>query len=402
MRDEQVIVRQEADGAKRVILTVGGEEVSWCWIVPKTIRVGAALIRMDGIGGVETRPEHRLKGYSRRVLSRAVEEMRLGDASLSMLYGISNFYHRFGYVTAGPEYAVFAGSLPKEAPLPKGWSVREFAPRDLPAVRRVYEQCTALATGAAIRAEECHVWQKLLETPGAYPRDECWVVLSPSGEVLGYAWRARWCWSVREILEDEFPDALVFGEALALTPTAADALLAFCRRRAAVEGKDEVMLTVPPDSMVGRAARYIDCRVVQMYTASGGSMVRVLSVERLLRALEPELSRQVRQCAQKVFPCQITFRTDLGEGTLIVTDDGVRSVQFGARGQLELHTTGDRIDAAYTVDLTQGTLARLALGFAPADDLCARLSDPPAKEVVSLLKLLFPVRYQHAYLPDRY
>jgi len=390
MATEEIDVRQE-NGARRVILTINGEEASECWIIPLTIRVGTATVRMDGIGGVATKPEHRLKGYASRVLQRAIEEMTAGDAAITMLYGIPNFYHRFGYVTAGPEYWVFLYDVKRDEPLPPGWTVREFTSQDFASVRRIYEQATAFATGAVVRAEDSRVWRKLLETPGNYPQDECWVAVSPEGAVEGYAWRARWCWSMRDILEREFPDALAFGEVIAITPGAADALLATCRRRAAEEGKKEALLPVPPDSLVAYAARYTDARAVQLYSAGGGSMVRVLSVERLLRALEPELSRQFRQCEHRVAPCQITFRTDLGEGTLLIGKEEVRS----AREQVEACT-------AYAIRLSQGTLARLALGFAPADDLCARLSEPLPEEVASLLKLLFPVRYQHAYLPDRY
>lgn len=387
---EEISVRQE-NGAKRVVLSVDGEEASECWIIPLTIRIGAATVRMDGIGGVATKPEHRMKGYASRVLHRAIEEMTAGDAAITMLYGIRNFYHRFGYVTAGPEYAVFLYDVQRDEPLPPGWTVREFTPPDLPAAQSIYERATALATGTVVRESDARAWRKLLEAPGNYPQDECWVAVSPQGAIEGYGWRARWCWSVRDILEREFPDVLVFGEVIAVTPGAADALLALCRRRAAEEGKGEALLPVPPDSLVAVAARYTDARHVQLYSANGGSMVRVLSVERLLRALEPELNRKVRQCGQKVMACQITFRTELGEGTLAIDEDGVRSV----RQQAETRHS-------YIVRLPQGTLARLALGFAPAEDLCARLPEPLAEEVVSLLKLLFSVGYQHAYLPDRY
>lgn len=394
---EEMTIRQE-DGAKRVVLSVDGEEASECWIIPLTIRIGAATVRMDGIGGVATKPEHRLKGYASRVLHRAIEEMSAGDAAITMLYGIRDFYHRFGYVTAGPEYGVFLYNVKRDEPLPAGWCVREFNVQDLPAVQRIYEQATALATGTVVRTSDSRVWQRLLETPGNYPQDECWVAVSPAGAVEGYAWRARWCWSVRDILEREFPDALSFGEVIALTPGAADALLAHCRRRAAEEGKSEALLPVPPDSVVAHAARYTDARHVQLYSANGGSMVRVLSVGRLLRSMEPEWNRLIRLNGQRVSPCRIVFRTDIDEGVLLVDEDGVRSAQE----QAAAGTTGEGKGASYTITLPQGMLARLVLGFAPAEDLCARLPEPLPEELVCLIKMLFPVRYQHAYLPDRY
>jgi len=59
MATEEIDVRQE-NGARRVILTINGEEASECWIIPLTIRVGTATVRMDGIGGVATTTYHQL------------------------------------------------------------------------------------------------------------------------------------------------------------------------------------------------------------------------------------------------------------------------------------------------------------------------------------------------------
>ena len=67
------------------------------------IRVGAAVLPMDGIAGVHTEREQRNRGFARKLLQATVDHLRQGDGALTMLYGIPDFYHRFGYVTAGPE-----------------------------------------------------------------------------------------------------------------------------------------------------------------------------------------------------------------------------------------------------------------------------------------------------------
>src|SRR5213083_2629485 len=104
--EPRLAFRQERDGSTRVDLMLEDRSVSWLWIVPFTIRIGRAAVRMDGIGGVNTREGCRRRGYSRRVLEATVERMRQGDAALSMLYGIPHFYPKFGYATAGPEHFV--------------------------------------------------------------------------------------------------------------------------------------------------------------------------------------------------------------------------------------------------------------------------------------------------------
>ena len=55
-----------------VLLQLDGRQVSRVVIVPMLMRVGAAVVRMDGIGGVGTEEEFRNRGYSRRVMETAV------------------------------------------------------------------------------------------------------------------------------------------------------------------------------------------------------------------------------------------------------------------------------------------------------------------------------------------
>lgn len=106
-QDADITLTPEEDGrSTRVELWNDGRSVSRCWIVSLRIRIGEAVVRMDGIGGVGTEPESRNQGYARRVLQAAIRRMSAGDAALTMLYGISNFYERFGYVQAGPEHLV--------------------------------------------------------------------------------------------------------------------------------------------------------------------------------------------------------------------------------------------------------------------------------------------------------
>src|SRR5437867_1539399 len=150
----QLTFRAEPDGSTRVDLMQGDRSISWLWIVPLTIRIGKASVRMDGIGEVNTREEFRRRGYSRLVLEAAVEGMRQGEAALSMLYGIPNFYPKFGYATAGPDHFIRLTRLTELPELPAGWHVHSFAPADLVAVQRLYDRGTAGGVGCAVRTTE--------------------------------------------------------------------------------------------------------------------------------------------------------------------------------------------------------------------------------------------------------
>src|SRR5215213_8548372 len=87
-------------------------------------------------------------------METAVQQMRQGDAALSTLFGIQDFYQKFGYETTGPEYSVIvplADASPASQSLPPGWRFRLLTSDDMPAVMGLYHANTRQATGALVR-----------------------------------------------------------------------------------------------------------------------------------------------------------------------------------------------------------------------------------------------------------
>jgi len=391
----QIVIRPETDGrSERVDLILEGKSISRLWLNPFRLHIGEALVPMAGVGGVGTEEAHRNRGHSRRVLEAAVEHMKQSDAAISMLYGIRDFYPKFGYATAGPDHLVLLTELDRDNVLPPGWSVRPFAAADFAAVQALYGGNTERSTGAALRGPDCAVWEHLLKSATEQGDNECRVVIGPDHGVHGYLWRARWCWYVKHALEPEFKQALVLGEVVADGPGAADAVLAAARIWA--EGTvgrrkfKEVALAFAPEGPLAAAAMRQDARFLRNYSACGGSMARVLSVPRLLEALRPELQARLRD-ARSDFTGSLRLDTDMGAADLHIDARRISISEGPSPNRNRL-----------AVSLPQTELARLALGAFPPADLLARLPEPPAKEAASLLETLFPLRYPHMHLPDRY
>jgi hypothetical protein len=327
-----------------------------------------------------------------------------------MLYGIIDFYPKFGYATAGPDHRIELTNLSEPPPMPAGWWVRPFTPADLPTVRRLYDQGTAAGVGAAVRSPEARCWSRLA-APGNESPPDCRVIEDSSGAVHAYAWRARWHWYVDMLERAQPPNAFVLGEVMADGPASADALLAACRAWAVEESAERpepierVLLALPPEGHVAAAAMHQSARFVQRYTRCGSSMARVLDVHRLLEALKPELARRL-QAAGSRFAGTLLFRTDLGDAALTINPEGigvaggdpsVSSVSPGAAPDAGGHDP-DRLE----VRLPQTALARLALGAFPPGDLLDRLEDPVDRRARALLEVLFPLCHPHMHLPDRF
>jgi hypothetical protein len=381
--------KEEASNHTHAQLLAGGEPVSSLWISHHTVRIGESAVRMEGIGGVATGEAHRKQGYARSLLQAAVENMKRGDAALSMLYGIPDFYHRFGYATAGPDHRAFLTDLERDPVAPPGWTVRPLAPTDVPAVRSVYAAATAGEAGCEVRKTGGEVWGRLADCASGSSQDACRVAEGPDGQVHGYVWRAAWTWVMKYMLEPTYPDALALGEAVAESAPAADAVLAACSMWAREQDREvkRVVLAIPPQGPLAEAAMRQEATFEQHYEPSGGSMVRVLDVTRLMTALAPELSARARAAGAG---CEgmLVFRTDEGEAGLAVTPDGVSVVDGGP--------------SALVVELPQYELARLALGAYPPGSILERLASPPSEAACRLVEALFPHRHPHLYVPDRF
>ena len=387
---------EEASDDTRVEVWVDGKAVSRLWVIPFTIRIGAATVRMDGIGGVGTPEECRNRGYARHLLEATVDWMAGRDAALTMLYGIPNFDPKFVYATAGPDHLIYLPLVPGP-PAPEGWEVRPFREKDLPAVRRLYERNTADAVGAASRGPEAGTWSQLMKTALPDATDACRVATSPSGEVGAYAWRGAHFWYIKDKLSPHHPDALILAEVMADGPAAADAILAACHNWAGEEalqsGKEmrRILLAQPPEGPAADAARHRNAGFMQNHSLAADSMARVLDVGRLLTALVPELEERYRS-AKSDYEGAVTFATDIGSATLEVTRDGI-----GVRG-----AGGAGAANGVTLSLPQATLARLALGAFSPRDLLARLDAPVGEKTAKILETLFPFRHPHMYIPDRF
>lgn len=383
--DGIVVQPNDLGRASRLSLYRDGDELSRTWIVPYTLRIGSATVRMDGIGGVATPEEHRNQGYSRQVLTAAVEHMKAGDAVLTALYGIPHYYPRWGYATAAHEGGIRLTRLDADNTILPGLRIRAAHAGDMPRIRTLYDDGTRTLVGAVVRDDDDPVWAELGKAIAA-GADECRVVVDDTDEVLAYAWMASFVWWMQNKTRDE-PDGLHIGEAFAMTPRAADALLAGIRQWAVETGKAHADLHQPAVGALGMAARLQDTAMLTLTFRDAQFMARSTGTADLLVALEGELSDR-------------WLAARLGwSGTLRIVADDEAAVIVLTPETLSVLPDGASDDAV-DVELTPGELARLALGSFPPLDLLDRSG--VARDIADVLAVLFPERQPYLYPGDRF
>jgi predicted N-acetyltransferase YhbS len=63
-------------------------------------RVGSARLKTAGLGYVATHGDHRKKGLMQKTITATLDDARQNGFDLSLLFGINDFYHRFGFSRA--------------------------------------------------------------------------------------------------------------------------------------------------------------------------------------------------------------------------------------------------------------------------------------------------------------
>ena len=104
----------------------------------ETIRLGEARLKMGGLCWVTTTPRHRRMGVCRALMFDTINYMKNHNYHVSMLFGIPNFYHQFGFSTTLADYAVVLDTLAVSLLFGAEFKVREAKPGDIAAVQRIH------------------------------------------------------------------------------------------------------------------------------------------------------------------------------------------------------------------------------------------------------------------------
>lgn len=391
--DPEITVSPESDGNYMVHLYRDGQSISRCKIANRPIAVGCSSVDMGGIADVGTDEAYRYQGLSRRVLQEAIRFMDHANFGLTMLYGIPNYYDKFGYASAGPNRSAFIKTHEQTPELPSGWQMRALSLEDIPELKRLYSlYLSGNVCGARVRPDDSSSWKELSRVAAGERADECFVLLAPDGHISAYAWHGRGSW-VPDSQERALPTTLVVSEAIAESPKAADVLLLACEiwmkevAQKASREMSSIMYAVTEEGAVAAALMRKDCEFRQIHSSCGNCMVRVANMQQLFELMMPEWRRLARQGAAHI-DSSVSFHTELG----------VKALHVGIGGASFCQPT----EVGYHIDLSVGDMAMLVMGVMPTEDLLARLPAPPCADAVDVCKVLFPKRQQHMFLADRY
>lgn len=352
------IVNSPYDWKSSRVAFAGDRLVGHFGVYDITQRIGSGTVRVAGIGAVACHAEFRKQGIVRSLALESVGGLADSGYGVSLLYGIRNFYHRFGYVTGWPDYRwmVATCDLPENA-APGTAEVSDFE-----ALADLANAWHAGVSGTAIRP----TWRG-----------------NPRTSQTGYQWTDAAGALSGYIVCKKYDDALWVTDAAGDPET----VLAVTRAQASRQccGRAE-FIAFPPASPYVRALQKRPFTLTAIAEPDGGPMIRAVSLIAALRSLSSELLARLHAIA---WTAPISLILDDGrEQARIRVDpsaaagEAVQVTPAGAPGDSGTHTpvleAGD-------------SAVRLLYGTHAVDNLVSEGLASGSAAALAAARLLFPV-----------
>lgn len=377
MAEPNVVIDRTVEGKSCLFrLFYEGKPVSRLWVHDLTVRFGESLVRMGGIGGVETEEAYRMRGFARKLMEAANEYMKEQGFDIACLFGIPNFYERWGYITALPEYRL-------KVPVSnlKGVELKHRVDNYSPDLHRadvlsIYEQNNRNRICSVVRDSKS--WSTFARGTDWFVKADVKVFLNENGEVVGY------------LSLDDLTERTAVAEVGYKTVQVFESMVAFLAQRAERHGHNEVTFLIPPDHEFAFYLRRLGCSLVQEFPRSGGGMVRVINLGSLLEKLSVELSQRLRKSNLHDFESEFAVVTDI--------DCAVLKVK---KGLVEVSTEGCS-EPSLKLEIPQCKLAQLLTGYQTITFLAGDKDVKCPPNLIPLLRVLFPPNYPYIWWADRF
>ncbi len=278
---------------------IGDEIVSHFGVWDYRTRVGGDAIRTGGIGAVMTDRRYRKRGYMRETAEAGCEAMADQGYGLSVLFGIPDFYQRFGYVPAWDASSITVAERDLPAPQAK-LKLRKVRYGPDNGFDEIANRCNAGLTGTAVRPTyrrnrrpdewSCYRWRSSGEATSGYV-----IVAHRDGGCL---------------LIDCAGDA--------------DEILAACAQLVRRNGCFELIIrNLHRRHTLFDALDSIRYRREEYHDPSGGSMIRIANLPACLESMQKTLTRRLRDTAYSSWTGSLLIQRDRESVVLEVTRRGI-------------------------------------------------------------------------------
>ena len=354
-------------------------KVSWLAVIDFTMRIGTAEVQMAGIGGVYTDREHRQQGHMRTLFEDTVTYMIDQGYDVTQLFGIPNFYNKFGYASSLPDthFTIQTRDAEDAGDHKQALTARPAESDDMPEILKLYNAHNAMRTCSIVRHADRVTEFRKGTRYGKSPVVRVWE--HDNGQLAGYAVWDDEDDDVRVAEVDAWDDALYATILYALTE---DAIAKRC---------GEIRIYAPPDHPFAEYAQRYGTNWTIDFPRDAAAMMRILNQRPLMEKLRAELERRLAISPMAGYTGSVALVTDL-DTTLLTFDAG--------RLTLNEEGSGDALDA--TLTLSQDKLMQCIVGYRSIRDVLNSPGVTLEGEGSPLLNALFLRQHPYTWRVDHY
>jgi len=345
-----------------------GEMAGALRVTADAIRIGEARLKMGGLGWVSTAARHRHKGIARELLVDTMGYLRRNRYHVAMLFGIPNFYHRFGFTTTLAEYTTEVDTL-EALKLPAGpYRIRPGKPGDIAAIQKIHALEDS-ATSCSIIRSAAHITNRWAQWKSIR------VLTDDRGKLHAY------------FIPKSTTDGFAVLEVGLTNRDLAPGLLHAVAELAADEMAPRLRFHVPPGHPFVQFLLRLRSRHEARHTQDDGGMMAVVNLGEMLESMLPEWEHQLAVGGLR------DLRTEL---TLLVDRKPIRI--RAQRGAIDI-AEGSGVNK-FGVSNTE--LLHLISGYRYLEEIMALRRRILSSEARLLLGALFPKRTPFVWHLDRF
>ncbi len=328
------------------------------------MRIGSARVGVAGVGAVLTRDEYRKRGYMDATARASLNACRELGYDMSILFGIPNFYHRFGYVPAWVEsdYSTETKWWPAEPPARRAVKCAVVQHEDAIAL---YNRENDTMTGTAVR--------RRIGGASVNALFQSYRWSDESGGLQGY------------VLFEPHPPAINVEDWAGEPEQILRQLLKLARKLECTEIR---FRAVPYLSPLARLLRRGDCREVRHYRSNSGAMITLLNLHTTLEKMCGELTSRLGASSLANWTGDLAIQSADERTTLHISDRRV------SLGDPHAHTEHS---------ITGGNgIARLLIGSDMPEEVCEQGGIALGGDAPELVRVLFPEQHPMLAAVDRF
>ena len=342
------------------IVKYKGEVVSHIGIITKPMRLHGEKFVAGGIGDVVTHRQHRGKGLASRLMKQVVQFMQDNEYDFSILSGIPNYYHRFGYIETLPVYrADIETKYLKD--IKSTYRIFPFQEGKHTLVSEIYNDNFSRIQCSVIRPENYYYREHLDK--------ETILVYDENNNCKGYA-----------VLWDTYETGFIIKEAGVLDHESFKAIVSYCFQRLQELSMDKMIVQMPPQTPFIEYLKDLHLNLQWSFPREkeGGKMGRFIQFYPLFKRLRSYYEKQLHHSPWQEDNFLFLIKTELGDVGFDYTN---RSLKI-------LSSTGKKPDM--TLEIGADLLFRFFTGYWNIQRFEARARVSLDKKVAQLLQVLFP------------